>query len=203
LSACQIDFRYSGFDTSVQKLHCYVDETGQDTKGSVFFVSVVILEQERERLEYILERIEQASGKHKRKWSKSKPERRYAYMRSVLGEADFVGSLYYRHALNTMDYVQVTVQTTAEAIIQYATVPYKATVIVDGLSKTDERKFAAGLRQNGVRTEKIRGATDEADIFIRLADAVCGFLREALEHHIEELQSLMAEGIKSGHIIGA
>jgi hypothetical protein len=191
----------NGKKSQMQKLYCYVDETGQDTKGSFFFVSVVIMEQEREQLEQMLEDIEQQSGKHKRKWSKSKPERRYAYIRAVLSEPYFIGRLYYRRVSNTTDYVQVTVETTAEAIIQHATVPYKATVIVDGLSKPEERRFAAGLRQRRVRTEKIRGATDEADIFIRLADAVCGFLREALQDNVDGLQSLMAQGIKSGHIV--
>jgi len=29
-----------------QKLYCYVDETGQDTAGKIFIVSVVIIEKE-------------------------------------------------------------------------------------------------------------------------------------------------------------
>ena len=31
-----------------QKLYAYVDESGQDTKGSMFVVSVLVLEEERE-----------------------------------------------------------------------------------------------------------------------------------------------------------
>ena len=31
-----------------QKFYCYVDETGQDTQGELFIVSVVIADQERE-----------------------------------------------------------------------------------------------------------------------------------------------------------
>jgi hypothetical protein len=33
-----------------QKLYCYVDETGQDTLGQFFIVSVVITEDIREKL---------------------------------------------------------------------------------------------------------------------------------------------------------
>ncbi len=41
-----------------QKLYCYVDETGQDTEGHLFLVSVVVTEQERESFARELERIE-------------------------------------------------------------------------------------------------------------------------------------------------
>lgn len=47
----------------MQKLYCYVDESGQDTKGEIFVVGIVILEQERERMEKELESIETISGK--------------------------------------------------------------------------------------------------------------------------------------------
>jgi len=41
----------------MQKLYCYIDETGQDTKGKLFLVSIVIQEQEREELREKIERI--------------------------------------------------------------------------------------------------------------------------------------------------
>lgn len=46
-----------------QKLYCYVDETGQDTEGQLFLVSVVVTEQEQETIARELERIEAESGK--------------------------------------------------------------------------------------------------------------------------------------------
>jgi hypothetical protein len=45
-----------------QKLYCYVDETGQDTDGRLFLVSVVVTEQEQEAFARELERIEAESG---------------------------------------------------------------------------------------------------------------------------------------------
>jgi hypothetical protein len=43
------------------KLYCYLDETGQDTEGDLFLVSVVITEQEREALREELVKVEKAS----------------------------------------------------------------------------------------------------------------------------------------------
>ena len=39
----------------IKKLYCYVDETGQDTKGDIFIVSVIISAQAQEEIaEFIL-----------------------------------------------------------------------------------------------------------------------------------------------------
>lgn len=48
------------------KLYCYVDETGQDTKGDVFIVSVVIPDDREAVLQY-LEALEVRTGKGKAK----------------------------------------------------------------------------------------------------------------------------------------
>ena len=41
-----------------QKLYCYVDETGQDTKGKLFLVPVVITNSQKEKLRDKLNKIE-------------------------------------------------------------------------------------------------------------------------------------------------
>lgn len=63
-------------DTHKQKLYCYVDETGQDTEGQLFLVSVVVTEQEQESFAHELERIEAESGK------------RHIHIRKVRGAGD-------------------------------------------------------------------------------------------------------------------
>ncbi len=47
----------------MQKLYCYVDETGQDTQGALFLVALVIVGQEREKLRKLLRSLEGRSGK--------------------------------------------------------------------------------------------------------------------------------------------
>jgi hypothetical protein len=45
--------------STTQKLYCYVDETGQDTKGDLFLVALVITGSERDEVLREAERIEE------------------------------------------------------------------------------------------------------------------------------------------------
>jgi hypothetical protein len=54
-------------------------------------------------------------------------------------------------------------------------------VIVDGLRGQDVDRFKRSLRQLHVNVRKVRGARDESEPIIRLADAVAGFVRDFLE----------------------
>ena len=54
------------------KYYCYVDETGQDTKGKLFIVAIVIVADKREELIKRIEQVELSSQKYLRKWQKSK-----------------------------------------------------------------------------------------------------------------------------------
>ncbi len=47
-----------------------------------------------------------------------------------------------------------------------------------------------------VQVHLVRGLTDQADEFIRLADAVAGFLRDSMEGD-EEMQKLYSRGLKN------
>ncbi|MBI4040034.1 hypothetical protein HY389_01625, partial [Candidatus Daviesbacteria bacterium] len=72
-----------------QKLYCYVDETGQDTQGRVFIVSVIITKEDREEITKILEKIEKDSGKGKTKWYKTKAEFKITYLERMLATKIF------------------------------------------------------------------------------------------------------------------
>jgi hypothetical protein len=56
----------------MQKLYCYVDESGQATQGNTFVVTVVIAQTERDDLILILDQIEGQSGKGSKKWTNAK-----------------------------------------------------------------------------------------------------------------------------------
>lgn len=62
-----------------RKIYCYVDETGQDTEGDIFIVTVVVPENRDKVLEYI-ENVEQQSGKGKFKWGKADHAKRFSYI---------------------------------------------------------------------------------------------------------------------------
>jgi hypothetical protein len=170
----------------MQKIYAYVDEAGQHTKGKLFVVSVVITEaQKREELATILQRIEALSGKRGQKWRTSKHEERFAYLTAVLSNTAFKGRLLFARYTDTKAYVDLTVKTTAAAITNSVVGEYKATVLVDGLRGSERDSFAVALRKRGIRTEKVRGVDDKKDMFIRLADALCGCLVDAQEGGVD------------------
>ena len=91
------------------KLYCYVDETGQDTLGEFFIVSVVVTDSGRDLLIEKLEAIERISGKGKVKWMKVRGHQRLAYIREVLSAPMFKGTLYFSRYRGTKSYMALTV----------------------------------------------------------------------------------------------
>ncbi len=167
--------------TEKQKLYAYVDESGQDTLGEIFLVAVIVVGKQRDKLRQLLRKIEQASRKNK-KWAKERRVRREAYIRRVLESKQFAGLLYYSHYHDSRDYVPLTILSTAQAILHQAREPYQADVWVDGLNKAQRQRFTKGLRDLHVKMPRqARGPKDESDEFIRLADAMAGFVRDGME----------------------
>ena len=86
---------------SKQKLYCYVDETGQDTKGDLFLVALVVTGNEKDELVREAERIEQKSGKCFFKWRKTKLDRKISYLRAIFTSPLFVGKLFFARYIKT------------------------------------------------------------------------------------------------------
>ena len=109
----------------MQKIYCYVDETGQDTKGELFLVSVVIAKDERDNLIEKLEGIERSTGKGRVKWMRASDKARVAYIRRVLSTSAFRGKLHYASYRDTTNYLSLTILTTARAITASVVGEYK------------------------------------------------------------------------------
>lgn len=167
----------------MDKIYCYVDESGQHTEGEYFLVSVVITGENRKSLEKTLLSIETHSGKRHLKWSKTKDDYRLAYIKAVLSNEAFQNRLYAAYFESSTDYVGMTISGTARAIQAYIDKDseYKATVLVDGLKRSEVHRFSVGLRREGIRTQKIVGRDDSKDPLIRLADALCGLVSYAMQ----------------------
>ncbi len=184
----------------MEKLYCYVDETGQDTKGDLFIVSVIVTEAERDKLREQLEEIERITGKGRRKWMKSRPKQKAAYIESVLQIPALKGKLNYAVYHKTIEYLSSTILTTARAITTHSKGEYKVIVFVDGLPKSKVQWFGSELRHLRIRTEKVRGVRkEEADPLMRLADAIAGFVRAALLGS-KDMVTLLEKAKREGHI---
>jgi hypothetical protein len=183
----------------MQKLYCYVDESGQDTQGRFFVVSVVVTGHERDEMTKELERIERESGKGRRKWSQSRDQQKRAYLEAVLRNSVMKGKLHYAIYRDPfINYFNATILTTGRAITVHATEEYKATVFIDGLQRSLVGKVGAELRRLSIRTEKVRPVrNEEASALMRLADALSGFVRETLLGH-ESYQRLLESAQERG-----
>lgn len=179
------------------KLFCYVDETGQDTQGRLFVVAVVVTDSEREMLRQQCSAIEAQSGKGQRKWVKSKYDRRLAYVQQILKIPALHGRLCFSASYDHANYLEATVQAVAGSLRLVESAEYQATVLIDGLPRSEEREVGLQLRRLGVPVKKVRGAQDDTDVLIRLADAVCGFVRAALEGQ-PDMRSLLDEQLRLG-----
>jgi hypothetical protein len=187
-----------------QKLYAYVDESGQDTFGELFVVATVLTADNHERVRQSLERLERASGKGLRKWIKATPRQRLAYLTAVLQLPALHGRLFAAHFTNTTTYLPCVLTTITQAVTAGAGgQPARATVLIDGLQKTVRQDVAAALRlqlqPHYIRVEKVRGLDEESDALMRLADAMAGFVRHALEGR-PALAPLLAESQRQGVI---
>ncbi|MBI1812409.1 DUF3800 domain-containing protein [Candidatus Peregrinibacteria bacterium] len=106
--------------SAMQKLTCYVDETGQDTSGEFFLVSIVILDHKREELKEWLKKLEKESGKGQKKWTKATRKQRKAYMEQIVTDERFSELIYYSHYTDSRSYVDLTILSTAKAILEKA-----------------------------------------------------------------------------------
>jgi len=187
--------------SSKPNLYCYVDETGQDTLGRLFIVSVVIAASERDALAAELENIERFTGKGKVKWIHTRHQARLAYIEAVLSASAFRNTLYFSAYHDTKSYMALTVLSTANAILRADGQSSQATVYVDGLPKARIRWFGVELRRLSIRTRKVAGIRrEESDPLMRLADACCGFVRLALSAEQPDVTRLFKRAKDEGYL---
>jgi hypothetical protein len=189
------------YNTKMQKLYCYVDESGQDTRGRLFVVAVVLVS-DKEATFQLCEQFERESGKGKFKWGKAENKARLEYLRRVFETESFKDSLCYAIFKQTRDYETSTIEAIARAISwKAAGESYRVSVYVDGLSKNKRQPYGSELRKLGVSIHKIQGVTkEENNALTRLADALAGFIRDAVDEHGDDIQKLYQLAISRGYI---
>ncbi len=164
------------------KLYCYVDESGQDTNGLVFVVSVVAVPHtiHADLLQTVAD-IEIETRKH-RKWSKTRKAENLAYIRLILAQEEFKGRLYFGLFRDVAVNRQADLRMKAEVVaaISRTFTDARMTVFLDGEQKRPAEVIGAMLKALGVSVEKVRTIRrEDTNAFARLADAVCGLTRDA------------------------
>lgn len=164
-----------------QKLYCFVDETGQDTKGDFFLVAVVLKEAEDlETLQDKLEEIEKLSKKNL-KWSKSSFKVRELYLTQLISLKQLKNAIFYSTYQDTKAYIPLTSLTIAKTILSKNTKNYSVNILIDGLKDKEMEEVRKELKKLKITYNRIRGLKDEQDVILRLADSIAGFLRDCME----------------------
>ena len=167
-----------------QKLYAYIDESGQDTEGVMFVVSILVLQEERDKILKDLEDIEFRSKKGNTKWHKSHYVYRESYIEEISRYANLKNKIFFEIFNDSKKYIELTSYAAAKAILKNKKHDYIATVFVDGFRKREIEIFTRGLRDLNIRTRKVRGVKrEENDVFIRLVDSICGVVRDSYENN--------------------
>src|SRR5260370_38588714 len=96
-----LDWTTTGQLMDKTKLYCYVDENGQDKKGRIFIVSVVIIEEKRDELIKFCEEVEEETIKGKTKWRKSEYGDILEYLRKIFKNKVLASTFIYSVYENT------------------------------------------------------------------------------------------------------
>lgn len=164
----------------MKKLYCFVDETGQDTKGKFFLVSIFLKEKEGlDILEQKLLKIEASSGRFL-KWKKLSFENKVSLLDKLASTLELKNAIYYSVYHDSLAYTPLVSLSIAKAILAQGEETI-TTVIIDGLNDQDRDIVSHELKKLKIRYRKIRGLKDEQSVFLRLAHIFANFLRDHKE----------------------
>ncbi len=185
-----------------KRINLYVDESGQDTKGKLFVVAVVAVENSDE-LRLRCKSFEESSGKGKVKWRSAERKRRLVYLRSVMSKASSLGvTLFYSVFRQTTDYNTATIEGIAKSIRRLRIPGSRVYVYVDGLSKSKCNAYKTRLRRLSCPVKKVsRVAKDENEPLIRLADALAGASSKLIKYQASDLSELFSQAEQDGILV--
>lgn len=170
----------------MQKLYCYVDETGQDPGVDFFVVVAVVSDKEQDLLRKHLLDIELIAKTGRRKWHKSHYNRRITYLKLVIERNAGKGEVFFGRYKKPLPYFFPILETIKKAISKKAKGDYLAAVYIDGIDKKKAREMTNALRIQGIRLRVVKSKRDESEPLIRLADMWAGCIRGALLERKEE-----------------
>lgn len=180
------------------KVSTYTDESGQDTQGRVFVVcTVCLLSDKVQAIEEKLIELETESGKVN-KWFETGDRRRYKYIKSVVSQKVLNNlEIFYSIYKNKQEYMILIGSHIAKAILAFAQdQEYEAKIFIDKTDKATISNIGKEIKSFHIRYRKIRGLSDRADSLIRLADAICGMIRDLNRKNIPKTYITLFNKIK-------
>lgn len=164
-----------------KKFYCYVDETGQDTSGTFFIVGLLVLSNQREELEQRLKTLEEISKKRQAKWTDAYYLYRRQYISGLLN-LNLSHTIFSKHFSSGKEYLKYTADAIVVTLRTLEGEARQATVYVDGFPLAQVQDLKRQLKPSlKMRIYVKTIARDESSAFMRLADAICGLVRDGNE----------------------
>ncbi|MDX2043895.1 MAG: DUF3800 domain-containing protein [Acidobacteriota bacterium] len=182
-----------------QKLVCYVDETGQDSRSECFIVVAVVSENDQSMLKEALIGLEQQSKVGAKKWHKLRSPEREAFLELALNAHLATGEIFFGRHQKPVSFFEAMIDTLSNAILSIADEVSQTTVFVDGIDKKKARELTNALREKGIKTQQVRSARDESEPLIRFADRWAGCIRGRIEGQVAA-SKLVIKAIEIGYL---
>ena len=182
-----------------QKLFCFVDETGQDTRSDYFIVVTIVSAGDQNAIKDALVRIEQQSKLGGKKWHKSRSPERESFLEQVLAARVAEGEVFFSRYRKPLPFFLPMLETITKAIQAVAEADYQAIIYVDGIDKKKSRELTNALRLKGIKALHVRSARDESEPMIRLADRWAGCIRNGEEGH-ENAKAVYTQAVATQYL---
>ncbi|MEK7164901.1 MAG: hypothetical protein AAB779_03050, partial [Patescibacteria group bacterium] len=143
--------------------------------------------------------IENKAETGRRKWHKSRPERRCRYISLTLKQEIGKGDIYYGRFKKPLPYFLPLLETIERSIKETAQKEYRAIIYIDGIDRQKAAEMTNALRIRGIKLKLVRSQRDEAEPLIRLADMWAGCIRAALLGRTEE-NRLLTRAVKAKYL---
>lgn len=182
----------------MKKINTYSDESGQAASGKDFIVSTVIIDTKNVgNLESLLITIEKESNKI-RKWTDSSMKKRANYAKLLLRRKIFsTVTVYYTIYRNKEDYVPLISTHLAKSILDHTKgEKYVAKIFLDKVNNKIHKMIRGEIKSHKIRYRKIRSLDDTNNVYLKLADAICGLARDINNRGIDESYSIIFKKLK-------
>lgn len=165
-------------------LFAFVDESYPRSGAFCVIGAIIAANENIGSLESVCVTLEKSTGKHKRKWGETEVSRRLEYFKGI-----------YKSNLCHFAYATfptVTIRDNTVAALTHIVDFFGVTVaIIDGLPKTMYADYALRVRKRTHKPIQIKGANDQNTPVLRLADSLCGLVKDSLWDDDDAAQHLL------------
>jgi hypothetical protein len=166
-----------------RKYYCYVDETGQDTKGKLFLVGVLVVE-DKEKATLWADRLNKL--KKRIKWHGTKKKNKIAFL-EALSQSSFPFKSFVSVFKDCKDYFKATLEGISKSLKNLG--KERILLFFDGkIHKKIRLKIGVFLHCQKIKVKKVRGINIKKEPLIEIIDAIVGAVREKIEGEKEIAQ---------------